>query len=399
MEDCLYIIGDIFPAILISAMSKDRISYLLHRYYTNTATTAEQEELWAALHHDEQDHVLQTALDDLIREAPPVWQMDQATADDILQSILQQAPATRYRRLHWRRWAAAAALVGAIAVGAYLLRTPATKHLAYQKPTNHSSITPGGNKAILILDDGSQLALQGADSSQVARQSGAALQGDSGLLAYNGKGPVHYHEIRTPAGGQYTVILPDGSHAFLNAASSLRYPTVFTGDQRSVTMTGEVYFDITPAANAPFSVKVGNAEVNVLGTAFNIMAYTDEPAIRTTLVQGAVLVRQGETASHLLPGQQATLNNAGQLKITRTDVNRAIAWKDGIFEFNQDIQDIMRQIARWYDVEIIYEGDIKERAYIATISRKESIEQVLSKLQEAGGVHFRIEGKKVIVMF
>ncbi|ASZ14125.1 DUF4974 domain-containing protein [Chitinophaga pendula] len=378
-------------------MSKDRINYLLQRYYTDAATTAEQEELWASLHQEQQAPALQDALDDLIREAPPIRQMDATTAADILQSILKQAPATRHR--YWQRWAAAATLLGAVALGVYLLREPTNTHFVYQQPTNNSTIKPGGNKAILILDDGSQLALQGADSSQIARQSGAALQGDSGLLAYNGKGPVHYHEIRTPAGGQYSVVLPDGSRAFLNAASSLRYPTAFTGNQRAVTMTGEVYFDITPAVNAPFSVKVGSAEVNVLGTAFNIMAYTDEPAIRTTLVQGAVLVRQGETASHLLPGQQAILNSAGQLKISRADVSQAIAWKEGVFEFNQDIHDIMRQIARWYDVEIMYEGEIKERSYIATISRNESIDQVLSKLQEAGGVHFRIEGKKVIVMY
>lgn len=288
------------------------------------------------------------------------------------------------------------------------------------RPAPVAPLAPGGNKALLQLGNGSTIALDSARDGLLASQGGARIvKLDSGELSYQAgatdaqgraqtgapaapgiSAPALYNTISTPRGGQYQLVLPDGTRVWLNAASSLRFPTAFTGSDRTVSMTGEVYFQVAPDKARPFRVQVSDMTVDVLGTHFNVMAYGDEAAIRTTLVEGSVKVRAGDDERLLIPGQQASLSNptAGQphaekLSVQTADVEQAIAWKNGFFEFeNMDLGTIMRQISRWYDVDIRYETQDTAARFGGGISRKLDLPDVL-RLLEVNGVHFRLDNR------
>jgi ferric-dicitrate binding protein FerR (iron transport regulator) len=270
---------------------------------------------------------------------------------------------------------------------------------------------PGGNKAFLTLADGSIVTLDSIQTGILAKQGDSrVVKLDSGLLAYNTLGnqggePV-YNVIATPRGGQYQVQLPDGTRAWLNSTSSLRFPTSFSGKERTVILTGEGYFEVAKDPSRPFVVAVGAMKVTVLGTRFNIMAYGDEAVVKTSLVEGSVRVSSGDNGALLKPGQQAQLragdNNpvGGRIKIIEdADMEEALAWKDGRFRFNEtDIESIMRQVGRWYDVDIVYRGDLSDVELSGSISRKEYIAQLLELLEATKRVRFVKEGGKIIVM-
>jgi transmembrane sensor len=269
-------------------------------------------------------------------------------------------------------------------------------------------IIPGGNKAILTLGDGSTIVLDSARDGALGHQgSTRIIKLDSGRLAYavnNNSNEVNaapqYNTISTPRGGQYQVVLPDGSQVWLNAASSLRFPVAFTGNDRSVTLTGEAYFEVAQQANKPFIVRTRGMQVNVLGTHFNVMAYPDEGRVKTTLLEGAVSVSGGNATSLMKPGQQASINDEGNsFQISRPDVEDVMAWKAGEFRFrNTDIRMIMRQIARWYEVDIAYKGDLSGIKLYGSMTRKENVAQLLELLEQTGMVHFSTSGNKVTVM-
>jgi ferric-dicitrate binding protein FerR (iron transport regulator) len=208
-----------------------------------------------------------------------------------------------------------------------------------------------------------------------------------------------YNTIRTPRGGQYEVDLPDGTHAWLNSASSLRFPTTFSGPKREVTLTGQGYFEVAKNKEYPFIVHAGAMEIKVLGTSFDIMAYGDEPECNTTLVDGAVIVKHQGAERLLKPGEQAHLDLSSQtMGIRNADVEEVIAWKNGKFQFGKSsIKTIMRQIARWYDVEIEYKGDLSGLQLSGIISRKGDVAELLDALEETGDVHFTTENNRIIV--
>ncbi|HEY9559191.1 MAG TPA: FecR domain-containing protein [Anseongella sp.] len=288
-------------------------------------------------------------------------------------------------------------------------------HTAWEKKSTITAVSsfkndvaPGSNKAILTLANGSTIILDNVHKGQLTSQGNTkVMKIDSGLLAYKGensdvlskrngeaKNKIIFNTLSTPRGGEYQLILPDGSRVWLNAASSIRFPTVFTGKEREVEITGEAYFEIEKNTNMPFVVKKGNVEVQVLGTHFNVKAYDDEANITVTLLEGSVKViaedRGLETV--IMPGQQARINNVGQIALVKNaDMDRAIAWKEGRFEFHGNIQDIMRQIARWYNVEVEYRGDMTQKDYGGAISRYENISKVLKMLELTGSIHFEIE--------
>lgn len=268
-------------------------------------------------------------------------------------------------------------------------------------------VGPGSNKAILKLADGTSVVLDDAATGTIATQGNASVQKlNKGELAYSNTTqkitvPL-YNSISTPRGGQYSVTLPDGSRVWLNAESSLYFPTAFTGKERSVTLTGEAYFEIAHNAQIPFKVRANNMTVEVLGTHFNMMTYENEALTHTTLLEGSVKVTlniKGEPVLTLAPGQQALLKkNAEAYSVLNTDTDAVTAWKNGKFRFNgDDIQTIMRQIERWYDVDVSYSGKIPDGHYSGTIGRDNNLLKVL-KIFEAGDLHFKIEGKKLIVL-
>ncbi|MBV8254084.1 MAG: FecR domain-containing protein [Chitinophaga sp.] len=296
-----------------------------------------------------------------------------------------------------KRTAVAASIAVLLGVGFSLMpKRKLTMHASVTVSPQPTTVMPGSNKAVLFLDDGTPVAL---DDSIHPAINGAQVQGES--LVYDQAGnttnTVRYNTLRTPQGGQFTVVLPDGSKVWLNAASSLKYPTSFTDDHRTVELTGEAYFEIAADKNKPFFVAVNKMKVEVLGTSFNIMAYPDEHATTTTLVTGAVNVTNANATKRLLPGQQATLNHQEQFTVSDADVSAAIAWKEGKFEFNgEDIAVALRQLTRWYDLQLQIEEGAAEGHVSAAFPRTTSLENVL-KMLELSGIHCQINDRQLIV--
>jgi ferric-dicitrate binding protein FerR (iron transport regulator) len=321
------------------------------------------------------------------------------------------------RSMHRYYWVAAAVLL-LIAGAAVFFNLNKTKtNIAQVPPVEqrfHNDVSPGGDKAVLELADGSKIVLDNASNGELAKQGTTkVMKLDNGQLAYHiGKpgAPVSYNSISTPKGGQYQVVLPDGSKVWLNAVSSLRFPTSFTGNERKVELSGEAYFQVAKNAATPFKVLVSNQvgtevvkpdqlEVEVLGTEFNLMAYQDENIEKATLISGAVKVRIGDTQKTLAPNQQAFLDkkSSSLSLIDSINVEETIAWKDGYFQFQDaSIGSIMRQAARWYDVEVIYDGKVNQQ-FIGKVRRQVNLSTLLKILEATGWVHFRIDGKKVTV--
>jgi len=308
-----------------------------------------------------------------------------------------------YRKSWFKVAAAAVLLIGAFAI--YKLIGISKPELPIAKVENtKQDVAPGGNKAILTLADGSTIILDTAANGKLTQQGNSNIvKLNNGQLAYNtlNEKPTEivYNTISTPRGGQYQLTLADGSKVWLNAASSLRFPASFTGNERKVEITGEAYFEIAKNASMPFIVSANGLNVEVLGTHFNINSYADEAAITTTLLEGAVKVSKGNALQLLSPGQQAQVTNNGPIRVSKIiDVEEVMAWKNGSFVFNStDIENIMRQISRWYDVDVSFDGSISKELFSGIVSRTSKLSQVL-KIMERAGVKFKIEGKRIVVM-
>lgn len=314
--------------------------------------------------------------------------------------IGQETPVVpmRSRRNYW--WGAAAVLFLILGAGTvWFMRqekgTPAQTAV-------HQPLQPGGNRAILTLANGRQIQLEQAATGRLATAGGVqVLKLDSGLIAYQGSGSiVEYNTLSTPRGGQFRITLPDGTGVWLNSVSTLRYPTAFTGSNRLVELTGEAYFEVAQQASRPFIVKAAAVQVQVLGTSFNLMAYDDEEAIRTTVLTGAVKVQAAAAMTTLGPGAQASLySNRTSFRTSRPDVEEVIAWKNGKFRFGKtNIRNIMRQLARWYDMNVIYQGNVDAIYFEGVLSRKGSAGELLDAIAATGEVHFKISGNTVTVI-
>ncbi|HWK03827.1 MAG TPA: FecR family protein [Puia sp.] len=266
-------------------------------------------------------------------------------------------------------------------------------------------LAPGGNRAVLILGDGTRITLDSAVNGLVAQQGGVrVVKTATDELSYQATagtgGGVSYNTMETPRGGQYRLSLPDGTRVWLNSASSIRYPSAFVGKDRSVELSGEAYFEVAKDSKKPFLVRARNMEVQVLGTEFNLMAYADEEEVQTTLVTGAVEVVKDRQRQQVRPGQQAAwADGSSSFRIGQADLKSVLAWKDGFFRFdNGGIAAIMRQIARWYDVEVVYEGAPPAEQFYGFLPRQEYASQILDALELTHNVHFRMEGKRIVVI-
>jgi len=312
----------------------------------------------------------------------------------------------------WMRSAAAVLLTG---LAVYLFIASGNKKqntaVAETPVIQKEEIIPGGNKALLKLADGSTIILDSAANGLLSQQGGIKVQKlSNGLLAYtiNGKlvtenDQVFYNTITTPRGGQYQVTLSDGTQVWLNAASSIRFPVVFTGTERKVEITGEAYFEVAKNKAMPFKVTAGSSEVEVLGTHFNINSYTDEPYIKTTLLEGSVKVTvpasaAGQSSKILQYGQQTAVNKEGKISVlNNADLEEAVAWKNGRFQFKSaDLKTILRQISRWYDADVEYRGNVNIH-FTGQLPRNDNVNKVFEKLALTGEVNFKVEGKKIIV--
>jgi ferric-dicitrate binding protein FerR (iron transport regulator) len=315
----------------------------------------------------------------------------------------QQTPVLPFYRRPYIRIAAAAAVLFLVA-GTWwytVHRTPVrpADSIAYK-----NDVSPGGDKATLTLDGGRVIVLDSAAEGTVVRQGNVqVMKLAGGQLAYNaaagknGSGELLYNTLSTPVAGQYRLILPDGTQVWLNSASSIRYPTTFSRKTRTVEVDGEAYFEVKEDAVRPFLVKSGKASVQVLGTHFDVMAYKEEGAIKTTLLEGKVKVMAGGKSALLRPGEQAAVGNNNDILVREVDTDKETAWISGFFQFDEtDLPTLMRQLKRWYGIDPVYQPMDTVRKFGGRISRKLQLSEVLHIL-EANNIHFEIDGKKLIV--
>jgi ferric-dicitrate binding protein FerR (iron transport regulator) len=326
-------------------------------------------------------------------------QEPQPIIQEPLPVIQELQPLRRSKLLYFTRWAAAAVLLFVLAGGGYLaLHKQHTGPLSQQERFKND-VAPGGNKAILQLADGSTISLDAASNTNLAVQGGATVAQKDGALIYSKGGSVVYNDVSTPVSGQYQISLPDGTRVWLDALSSIHFPTSFPGNYRDVEVSGQVYFEVTSNPSQPFRVKVKDQVIEVLGTGFNVNAYDKEHSIKTTLAEGAVKVISHNNTLLLRPGQQAQKGQNGDLKLVADpDMDEVLGWKNGLFRYNgASIATIMDQAARWYGVNIQYQDTIGAE-FVAKIPRQVPISQLLSLLEATREVHFQIEGKTIIVM-
>jgi transmembrane sensor len=368
-------------------MENKDVAVLLQKYKAGHCTSEEKAwlESWY-LQHDP----------DAILELQP-----QEFVDDLQQigAGLPLYKATRTRPL-WPRIAAAASILIFLSLGIYFLAQKAAPPVQTTK-NQIKDIAPGSYKATVTLANGKQIVLTGAKNGFLANQGNTAIHIRAGnQIVYKATGStiaLQYNTMSTPRGGQYSLTLSDGTQVWLDAASSITYPVAFNGKDRLVNITGQVYFEVAHNAAKPFKVTANGQAVEVLGTHFNINAYPDEPNIKTTLFEGSIKLTSNTGQAILKPGQQAQLSQDKINVVSDANMDEAIAWHKGLFEFHDaDIQTVMRQLSRWYNVDVSYEGKITDRHFSGKLYRNVTALTVADILSYKK-IHFKIEGKQIVV--
>ncbi len=386
-------------------MEERSLAYYLERYLDGQMTVDEWKTLQQMLELPENEHRLNELMDQQLQESTNIADEFPVVTDRILSALREKmmetassAPVPSVHRIRFLRkwgWAAAAVLL-LLAAGIYIW-TPRQKDAIQVVQT--TAIQAGKQGAILTLADGSQISLDTVHNGRVVMQGGVAARITNGRLAYEGgSNEVMYNKIATPKAREFQLVLPDGTMVWLNAASSIRYPTVFAGNERKVEITGEAYFEVAKHVKMPFVVNVNNSiEVQVLGTHFNVNAYENESAIMTTLLEGMVKVIKGGEQSVIRPGEQAQVKD--HIHVAK-DVNtdKVMAWKNGVFDFeNTSLEEVMRQLERWYDIEVVYEKGVPDVALIGKVTKDVPLNGLLDNLRKLG-VHYRMEGRRLIVL-
>ena len=367
-------------------MEQEKLKLLIRRYISREADLAELEG------HDSDS--MKAALEAVLAETGAKESYDAQRFEPILKNILNSDKATPIRKLHPMRWAAAAAVILMISISGYFYFNNNKETLRQaQGDIVKNDIAPGKQGAILKLSNGKTIILDTAQNGKLLdnfTKTSESLTVESTEMSYA--------TLTTPKARTQQLTLVDGSKVWLNSESSIHFPTVFTGTERNVEITGEVYFEIAHNAKMPFNVKVNGMRIEVLGTHFNVNSYDNEELIKTTLLEGSVRIRKNNIAALLKPGQQAQLNKQSELKVVNADVDEAVAWKNGYFSFKDaDLKMIMRQISRWYDVEVIFEGSVPAVEFSGEIGRQLTLTQFLSVLSETR-IHYKINGKRLIIV-
>ncbi len=396
-------------------MPPSRLEYLLTRYINRNCNPPEEEELMTLIGQKENEAELKMLIDEAIKTTGDELKMPGYAAEAVLRNVLnihKEHPISLSNRKSGfiPRMRLIAAVVIFLFAGASYWYLQKRNN---QKTDNKENLViaaqpvkvlPGEKRALLKMADGRTIPLDSLANGTITQQGSTHISAYNGLLRYDviassdGGSPPVYHVLSTPNGGQYQLVLPDGSKVWLNAASTLRFPVMFTGSHRDVELTGEAYFEVVKNIKRPFRVTVGQMRVNVLGTHFNVDAYTEESDIKTSLIEGSVNVTSNKLTRVLKPGQQAVLDKKEeQVSVTTADIEEVMAWKNGFFQFEgAEIATIMRQLGRWYDLEIVYEGRIPVRRFEGKISRREQLSDVLQIL-ELSDIRFSVDGKRIIV--
>ncbi|WP_147273661.1 FecR family protein [Pedobacter chinensis] len=374
---------------------KKDIQKIIERYLFGKATAEE------ILFVEEYYKFLGKAEDDLSSgNVDEIQKLEEENFKAIQQKI---ASFKKSKTISFYRYASAAAILILIGSGFYFfLKTDSISKTSNLTVNKHLDVLPGTDKAILTLADGSKIVLDEKTSANISDKDGIKItKTKDGQLVYTvlnrenfDKKNVSYNTIQTPKGGQYQVILPDGTKVWLNAASSLKYPEAFVGNQRSVVLTGEAYFEVAKNKAMPFHVKSLNQDVEVLGTHFNINGYMDDEIIKTTLLEGSVKVSNLKSTRILKPGEQAVAGLSGNSAIrlvTDVDTDDETAWKNGLFQFNDsDLKIILSQLERWYDIKIDY-SSIPNKRYNGMVPRKSKLSEVLKMLEKTGNIRFELK--------
>lgn len=410
----------------------DRIATLVEKYLLKELSSEEQTELDAWLAEGNENKALFQQLTDEAQllerlriydhaSGETMWEKTMSKIENGAKVVVVDFPK---KKIGWWKYVAAAAVIGLVAT--YIsTRDNVSEQTAKKQqeavPVVDDEVVPGGNYAVLTKVDGSTVQLDKVADGKLGQEGPMSLTKTDGLLTYSGRfitsGPVStgsekhaslHNMVSTPRGGQYQITLPDGSRVWLNAASSLRFPLAFAGNQRVVELTGEAYFEVVKMMmpggkeRMPFIVKVKgiNHEVEVLGTHFNIKTYKEDSNIKTTLLEGSVRVKHEASVKVIVPGQQAIAQN-GELKVIKVDAEDEAIWKDGMINLEGQTITVMNQIARWYKVEIEFDGKVPENLKAkgglqAIIPRATKISDLL-KILETQGIHAKLEGRKLIV--
>jgi len=401
--------------------NETRLNALFQQYLNNSICPDDYQEFLSLLNTD-------TINDNLLSELKALWVQSAKSPlsltnnnwNEKVNYLLQQltreniskAPVKKLSILYKFKWAAAI-ILPLLMFGAYHLSKKSSSTSANNKEivaisSQNKGLMPGGNKAMLLLADGTSVPLDDSSNGHIINQGNTkVIKLSDGQLVYTSSGSpvteVLYNTISTPRGGQYQLTLADGTKVWLNSASSLRFPVVFQGLNREVEVSGEAYFEVEKNAKHPFkvTVHVANKEpetVEVLGTHFNINAYEDESNLRTTLFEGSVQVHHSTGITRIKPGQQLQSGTGMATVINNADLEEVIAWREGVFHFEDaDIKHVMRQISRWYDIEVEYKGNVSQH-FEGSIPQNVNIMKVLNMLELTGEVKFKIVGRKVVVL-
>jgi ferric-dicitrate binding protein FerR (iron transport regulator) len=381
-------------------MEHQRLEYLIEQFSNGRITAEELQELnqW----YDSVDYGYKS-FDKWINDAGG----ENELVDELF-SRFERIPKSRkritYLRPVYRLTAMAASILLIIAVGVILNNKKKIKLSANN--ISEKPVVPGSQKAILKLANGEKIILDDQHPGKVASQYGTSIvKNNKGQIVYSNSADSAnltdrlYNTIETPRGGKFSVVLPDGTVAWLNAASTLKYPLRFSKNERRVELTGEAYFEVAHNKDQPFKVISKNQEVRVLGTHFDVKAYEDDDAVSTTLLQGSVLIHNNalNKSKLLVPGQQANLT-LNDMQIGEVNVQQVVSWKKGYFLFDHNnIKDIMKLISRWYDVDIRYVDIDQRETFGGTFSEYSDLKEMLQNLQQLGHVHFKLDGRKIIV--
>jgi ferric-dicitrate binding protein FerR (iron transport regulator) len=389
---------------------ENRIPELIIKFLKGTLIADEATELdkWVCASEDNKQFFIKATNDELLAEEFKLFNREDITPrlNKTLEAI--DTSSRGGRLVGMKKYLVAASLVVIAGAGLFFWTRNGNKHDVAKTTTttnNHNDVQPGTEKAVLTLADGSKIVLDNSSNGTIAQQGSTVILKEDGLLAYNvdktkAQEKMIYNTLTTARGEEYrSLVLADGTKVWLNSGSSIHYPTAFIGKERAVDVTGELYFEVAKNPSKPFRLSVNGMEIEVLGTHFNVNAYDDEATIKTTLLEGAVKIVAGGKVSFLKPGQQASLNKDGEIKIVNNvNLDEEVAWKNGMFLFEKDdIETIMRQVSRWYNVDIIFKDKISGHFVVTGISRTVPVSKLLSVLEMMGGVHFEIDSKKILV--
>lgn len=385
-----------------------RLAELIRKHLEQSLTAEEEAEL-ASLRaaHAENDALFDTLTDQEEMEAGlqsiRVFDVEKGWAR--LQAAMVETQDVKPVSSRMWGWKLAAAVSGVVLISALLFRFWNPANNADQAPKTPQPLTdqikPGKDRAYLVLADGTEILLDSAGNGDLALQGNTRIIKQGNNISYQNDDPNAapvFNTIRTPRGGQFKLELADGSHVWLNAASSLRFPAAFSGDERLVQLSGEAYFEVNPERTRPFIVETGNVKISVTGTRFNVNAYPEEDGILTTLAEGGVRVTSKGNSIELKPEQEVRTGTDGEMgRVKPADLETTLAWKNGKFIFNAaDVPSIMRQLGRWYDVDIVYAGPVSKETFTGMVSRQSDISRVL-RIMEAGGIRFKIDKNKIVV--